>query len=1104
MKKILIISFNVIIFFIVSLSCIDMLYAAVTGKITGRVIKKDTGEPLPGANIIILGTYLGAATDEDGRYVILNVPPGVYSVQASMIGYKKITKEGVVVSVDQITTVNFEMEQEVIKGEEVVVTAERDILHKEVSVTQQVVSSEQILEISGVRTVENFLDKLPGVTNARYLEIRGGSAEQTGSMVNGLLVVDFRMGKAEPIIPLSAIEQISVVTGGFGAEYGNFRSGLINVTTKTGYRDAYHGRLSISANLPRMKRFGKSIYDIGNYALKPYLDPIVGFEGTKNGWLMYTNGDTGEAEYLAQQHDAFTGWKTLATLFYLDYQKEATPMDLYLWACWNHMVVPDWDKLEELYPEWTTQDPEWEKKKKAIEEHAHEKEGTHSDYNIDFGFGGPVPLIGKFLGDATFYLSHQTNNTYFIQPTVCQERPSDWKSTTMLTLKSYLTRKTTLNLTLLYRLRKGVAQIQNIALATPTLYGRGGLMDENNVGDLRGVGETYYWHPTFFHPKNQTIYVAGLKLNHMISSRTYWDLTLQYSTSKYYMGEKLWELRDKSYKINFGPIYLDEKPYGRMIEPRWGMQKYLVYDPEDSSKYWEDNGLSSVYGLGRRFSGKSANYFDDSYASQYSLRYDFSSQVTLAHLIKAGFEVNYFDLNNKMYVINERELYFHRQPWVAGAYVQDQITIEGMVATIGVRFDYYNTGDEVWPTGDPFNVAAFSTGTERGNISQLVADQLAGISVIWRRWNTINDTTGGTLFEKTKNHYAISPRLGISFPVTERSKFYFNYGHFRSNPAYNDMYLYMMSFRDVGLRDIGNPNLEPPRTIQYELGITYNLLDMYLINLSTYYKDVSGEPGSITYQRTDGTVRYGVRTNNRYEDIQGFEASITKQVGKYITGWLNYRYMIEKYGYVGRSVISDDEVWNEQYGYYEAEEIRPSTRPMVTGNVTFHVPETIGPGFGGIYPIGGWLIGITSRWVRGGTFTWNPANIRNYTNNLRWPDYLNFDMRISKRINFGRIKVSLFSDIQNLFNIKHSWMNEGWCFRNREDREKYLASLRLPMYDDPIYDNLREQNPGYYIPGNDKVGELRSDDKPYINDPDNKMFLYGYPRQIWFGLEINF
>lgn len=64
-----------------------------TGKIAGRVTDAQTGEPIVGANIIIEGTYLGAASDLNGNYAIINVPPGVYKVKASAVGYKTVVKE---------------------------------------------------------------------------------------------------------------------------------------------------------------------------------------------------------------------------------------------------------------------------------------------------------------------------------------------------------------------------------------------------------------------------------------------------------------------------------------------------------------------------------------------------------------------------------------------------------------------------------------------------------------------------------------------------------------------------------------------------------------------------------------------------------------------------------------------------------------------------------------------------------------------------------------------------------------------------------------------------------------------------------------------------
>jgi hypothetical protein len=84
-------------------------------------------------------------------------------------------------------------------------------------------------------------------------------------------------------------------------------------------------------------------------------------------------------------------------------------------------------------------------------------------------------------------------------------------------------------------------------------------------------------------------------------------------------------------------------------------------------------------------------------------------------------------------------------------------------------------------------------------------------------------------------------------------------------------------------------------------------------------------------------------------------------------------------------------------------------------------------------------------------------------------------------------------------------MSKGYAFDDATgDDYKYFASLRLPIYDSPEFDAAREKSPGFFMPGDDKVGDLRSDQKPYINDPNYPFWLYGRPRDIWFGVRFSF
>jgi outer membrane receptor protein involved in Fe transport len=1104
------------ILFVAVLICFSAmaLQAATTGKITGVVKAADSGEPVIGANIMVVGTNLGTVTGLNGAFDIIGVPPGIHSVQVTMMGFKKVTKTELKVAIDQVARVNFNLEATVIEGEAVVTTAERDILHKEISSNQLVVSGDQMVEAAGVRTVNQFLSKQPGVMDANNLTIRGGSAEQTGSMVNGLSFVNVRIGRADATVPLSSIEQVSLLTGGFSAEYGNYRSGLINVVSKSGDRNKYSGQVTYSRNTDHMKRFGQSLYDPTNAFLRSIMDPVVSFGGTAistdpskiTGWSKIYSDPT-EAAYILQQYQTFGGWDAMRDTYNKGKaaDKQVTPIDLYLYSAWMHTVVPDFAALEARG--YTITDAQ----KQALIDHAFKKEGSDFDFNLDFGFGGPVPFLSKLLGNSTFYLSNQTTRVNFIQPVI---EPAEKTGTTLLTVKSELSRQMTLTLNGIYKRINGVESTVPSNGAIPDINNGGGTMAENNIGIFytgsntnSSANDNYYYHPTYYNPKEQTNLVFGGKLNHVLSDKTFYELQLSYASVKDYVNPEV--DRDHTTLVNFGPIWLDEMPYGRAFIPdtvRGTGGQIVAYDEFDA--------LSGVSIISRRFAGKTGEYHENSYTKQMRARFDLSSQMNNHHYLKTGVEVNYFSIKNDLWTWWRNhdtiyELRFDRHPAQLGAYLQDQLSFEGLEAKIGLRADYYYSGGDVWPTGNPYNTAAFTAGTEWNNPDQLYTDLSSGHPVIWKRWEAVDDTSSTPFLVKTKNYFTVSPRLGLSFPVTERSKFYFNYGHFRSPVSYSSMFMYSQRFAKKGLGRIGNPNLEPPRTIQYELGLSYNLADQYLIDLSTYYKDVTGEAADIRYYGKTNGLDYFSSLNNGYQDVHGFEAKIVKEYGRFFTGWLNFWFLINKNGNTGRRYAYEEYVNNTlDNSLYLANENVPTTQPRVAANITFNVPDDFGPSVAGLHPAGGWLVSALPSWSKGGVFTWNPANIRNLTNNQDYPDYYMLDLKVSKTFKVKSMKVNFFVDVNNVLDLKVNWIDNGWCFRNATDRTNYLASLHLPMYDSPVYDALRaieaNKKAGLYQPGSDKIGDLRSSDKPYINDPDvADIWLYGYPRDIWFGVTIN-
>jgi outer membrane receptor for ferrienterochelin and colicin len=1088
----------ILLFAIVSLVC-GPVNAQTRSRIVGTITDSQTGEGLLGANVIVKGTYLGAASDMDGKYFIINVPVGTYELQVSMIGYETQLIKGVVVSVDRISTVDVKLHATTIQGKEIVVTAPRDNLHKEVSSTNMVISADQIKETSGIREINAFLEKLPGVSLQNgFLTIRGGSADQTGTMINGFAYDNAAVGNAETSVPLSAIDQVSLFSGGYNAEYGNFRSGLINITTKSGTSDGYHGTFSFSRDDSHMRRFGDAFNSTSNPVLTPYLDPNVAFVGTATAWA----NDT----YKQQQYDVFPGWISVAnqTNSNKTPAQQATPMQLYLLSCWMHTAVPDYKSLANLPGSIKEQIGYYQVSSADQKEFAdHSLREDLADWNFDGGFGGPVPFIGKALGNATFYISNNSSEQHYVIPVTLNSQKS---YTTLGTIKATPLKSLTVTYNALWKREIGVSPARPAFGDAPDATDAGGFMQINNVADVynsakgdQTVGNSMYWYDAAFFPiLDQTTLLNGIQINNVLNNRTFWELNVSYLT----IGDHTptGDNRDSTTLMQIGPFLVNEMPYGK-----------LQFSTLNNYGYTPSLGYDGLPSVPRRFRSKEGDLNDNSQIHQLSVRANISSQLNDHHFIKGGIEYNYIDINHNYWekwntnAYNTYEYNYHRWPSQTGLYVQDQITYEEMIANVGVRADYYYGGGGKWPTGDPYNFGMFSPQAIPGGdtLFQILS---SGQSYIWNVWQQYDKQHPGFL-QPIKNYFTVSPRIGLSFPVTTNSKFYFNYGHFRSNPPYYTMYQF--SFRETknGLYQMSNPNLEPPKTISYELGVSYNFLPSYTASVSGYYKDVTGEPGTVNYTNAAGTLTYKGLASNQFEDIEGLEVNLTKSDNSWITGWINFDYMLKKTGQTGYKYIREI-VTNAQGDLYSDQVSRLLPQPTINAEVNFRTPENFGPKIGGNNFLGNWNISIFATYKAGSFFTWNPLNDPFLNNNLEWPDYYMVNLKISKTINVGITNVSLYLDIDNIFNFKVNDMSDGYAFADNTDKgtdfSNYMASLHLPMYNSSSFDQLRSQNPGMYVSGNDKVGEQRSSSKQYINDPNySSLFLFTQPRDIWFGMRVD-
>ena len=228
--------YRVTICIVFTLLPVTLLFAGETGKIAGRVTDALTGDPLPGVNVVIVGTTQGAVTDEEGYYSIIKVKPGTYSVQASIIGFARFTVQNVRVQIDRTTEVNFDMSEESIEFGEVIVVAERDVVQLDRTTTTSYVDSEQ-LDVLPVTDVQDAIELQAGVVAGRF---RGGRAGEVAYLVNGVPINNVYDRGASFQVEQNMVNTIEVISGIFNAEYGQALSGVVNIVTKD-VPDAWSG-----------------------------------------------------------------------------------------------------------------------------------------------------------------------------------------------------------------------------------------------------------------------------------------------------------------------------------------------------------------------------------------------------------------------------------------------------------------------------------------------------------------------------------------------------------------------------------------------------------------------------------------------------------------------------------------------------------------------------------------------------------------------------------------------------------------------------------------------------------------------------------------------
>ena len=1030
-----------------------LAFAGITGKISGIIKDANTGERLIGVNVLIIGTAMGGVTDVNGDYFIINIPPGFYDIQASLISHEKIVKTGIRVTIDHTTPMDFALKPTVIPGQEVTVVGEREIIQMDMSATQIAASSEQIRSVPMVRNVTQYIGLQAGIQGET---VRGGDVQQSLYLMDGLVTVDNRINQPMRMVNVSSIKEVNIVKGGYTAEYGNLRSGLYNIVTKEGDFKKYTASFDLRYTPAYLKHSGESIFNWKNYFLRPFLDPQVAFVGTAAGWDQNT----------VNQYQSFIGWNTVSKNLLADKDP-------------NNNMTPEQARDLFLYLHRAEGSGALGQKEG--------KYGNKPDWFGDGSVSGPVPLIGKYLGDLSFFASYADDWQQFALPT---SREYYRNNNGMFKLTSHVAKNIKVTADAMYGETQTVAKGR--AGADAGWVGSGQDILNSSYMEM-GNGDRYgLYFPGFFTPYTLYNGMFGLSMDHVLNPKTFYQVRLSYVHTNVRAMQGL-AIRNPAIVRSFGSWKVDEAPFGVIHEPiTMQMQDNMYYDSHcDGAR-------------------------ENSHTWTTTLKVDLTSQVNRYHQLKFGFLYNYDDLstyqefNRWESTWENYNVKWRNFPVRIGAYAQDKIEFQGLIANVGLRLDY----------SDP-------------NVNWVITDEHYSK---YFRYNYENLMFKEMKTQPAKKQVLLSPRIGISHPISANAKLYFNYGHFFSLPSAEALYKIDYYRLSDGPRLIGNPSLLWPKTVSYELGADFNLANSVLFHIAGYYKDNADQTARIMYSSYDRLVNYETWDNTNYQDIRGVEIQLEKTFGAWVTGLANYTYEVQTSGYIGRYQYYEDQREQAIYGLQNPYLTVPLPRPYARVLLNIDSPRDFGPTVMGFKPLAGWHAGGIFRYQSGRYDTWDPLTTTRLKDNLHWKSNYSLDARFSKMIRTGRLNMEVFLDITNL------WYNKegNWCttsniraFADDTDRRRYLESLHLPQYKDDIYRG------GNYVGGDDRAGMLRPDgmafspwefekanpnndatiaaqnadirsrndkrqkDKSYIDNPNRNFLMYLWPRFFTIGVRID-
>lgn len=815
---------------------------AQTGKVSGIITDAATGQPIDNAQVELQGTQFRALSQANGRYFLISVPPGTYTLAVRRIGYRSVEVAGVAAQIDVTREQNVAIQPatQALATQRIVAEAAplvpRGLTGSTQVITQEVIQSLPVTNIAGVLSLQQGFFSVPASTDLTSftesrralvspIRVRGGRGGSTQTLVDGIPINNVVLGDRAFDISQFAVSQLSFEKGGYEVQYGNALAGVVNIRTLEGGQ-RLTGRVDYSSTAPA-----------GSLGSRPdeLLDRSV-FRGSLAGPI------PGTAERLR---------------FALAGQLESGAESVYEFDD----DVYDFDNP----PLATRQNP---------------------PYQLDLFRGwraGGYNQDRQFFGKMTFLPTNSTSLGFTYINAVRARQPFDLDYALVgfdpLRAPGVNSMVDTLGLAAgaqPFRVSRDVVQASN-----------------------RGTRNLYALSAEQRFDRTSIQVRAG---------RFQQDRT----TCNYFQG------------ICLGNRFADINFTGA----RFVREGVVTFNPTQ---------------------GTDAFYGGETITSDV-IRADVQSQVTDHHNLQGGVFIQRHDIgwaearNVGVSAVETINQVYRAKPYELAAYLQDRLEYDFLTVKLGLRYDYARASGQGFT--NPLDPSNGTTAREvcTGNAPQFGAttpytrtistaagdstfNGLAACNRFGDLLTQARDVAQADDFQDAQARTAFSPRIGISFPLTERALLFFNAGRYTQNPIYNSLYQNSGVGTVAGARDgvcaenqvkpgtsecvptiysgstsisfLGNPNLLLEQATQYEIGYAAELGGNYSINVAVYNRDETGLSGVRNSRPVQdiGTTylgqslpQYRIIVNQDYLTARGIELQLRRRLANYWGYDINYSF----------------------------------------------------------------------------------------------------------------------------------------------------------------------------------------------------------------------